>query len=384
MPVLIASIFKSIPQLGSVAGLCGFLFLIFGIVGEELFEGALHYRCFVDPGADAQALLTPTPGRRLKGGGGGGGAGVGIPGDTGVFCALDDPATCPMPGGVCHYFGPNQGAVDYDSVINACMGIVQVITFDTWSPSMYSMMAAVSPYVTIYFLLVALLGGFFVVNLFLAVVFDEFMRSKAQAEEVVKMETRRACLAAGPLGGGMSLPAAEEPDPGPYVPSLHSIVESSRFGYATMALLAGNMVVMCMPYAGMSAEYSHMLENLTVFFTIGFLCELTIKLLGLGWRSFWSEGCVLHARARAHSAPPPGISSARTRALAPLPAPLAPPNLVFMPRARATHPSLPSGGMSSMRLSWGSPCLTWHSSSCTRTASTSSPSSTSNCTMTRI
>ena len=45
MPVLIGSIFKSIPPLGNVAGLCSFIFLIFGIVGEELFEGALHYQC---------------------------------------------------------------------------------------------------------------------------------------------------------------------------------------------------------------------------------------------------------------------------------------------------------------------------------------------------
>jgi len=41
MPVLIASIFAAIPQLGCVIGLAGFLFLIFGIVGEELFSGTL-------------------------------------------------------------------------------------------------------------------------------------------------------------------------------------------------------------------------------------------------------------------------------------------------------------------------------------------------------
>ena len=45
MPVLIGSILQSLPALGNVAALSGFLFLIFGIIGMNLFRGALHYRC---------------------------------------------------------------------------------------------------------------------------------------------------------------------------------------------------------------------------------------------------------------------------------------------------------------------------------------------------
>ena len=39
------------------------------------------------------------------------------------------------------------------------MAIAQVITFDTWSPSMYHLMVAVSPYVFLYYFFVALLGA---------------------------------------------------------------------------------------------------------------------------------------------------------------------------------------------------------------------------------
>ena len=45
MPVLISSIMAAMPKLGNVMALCGFIFLVFGIVGMELFKGALHYRC---------------------------------------------------------------------------------------------------------------------------------------------------------------------------------------------------------------------------------------------------------------------------------------------------------------------------------------------------
>ena len=103
MPVLVGSILQSMPALGNVAGLMGFVFLIFGIVGFNLFKGVLHYRC-ADPavltlGSRALSALPPAAGdspaalaasawgqtalgsvaaawpRLLKGGGGSGGFG---------------------------------------------------------------------------------------------------------------------------------------------------------------------------------------------------------------------------------------------------------------------------------------------------------------------
>ena len=45
MPVLVSSILAVLPKMVNVASLCLFIFLVFGIVGMELFKGALHYRC---------------------------------------------------------------------------------------------------------------------------------------------------------------------------------------------------------------------------------------------------------------------------------------------------------------------------------------------------
>ena len=45
MPVLVGSILQAIPALGNVAGLSAFTFIVFGIVGMNLFRGILHYRC---------------------------------------------------------------------------------------------------------------------------------------------------------------------------------------------------------------------------------------------------------------------------------------------------------------------------------------------------
>ena len=48
MPVLVGSIFKSIPKLGHVLSITAFIFLLFGILGFNLFRGVLHARC-ADP-----------------------------------------------------------------------------------------------------------------------------------------------------------------------------------------------------------------------------------------------------------------------------------------------------------------------------------------------
>jgi hypothetical protein len=76
----------------------------------------------------------------------------------------------------CHYFDrdPNAGMTSFDSIGLAFIILLQTVTFDSWASPMYQMMFAFSPYVWIYFLTICMLGGFFVVNLFLAVIFQQF------------------------------------------------------------------------------------------------------------------------------------------------------------------------------------------------------------------
>jgi hypothetical protein len=50
---------------------------------------------------------------------------------------------------VYHEENPAGRAVNFDSVIDASMAIVQTITFDTWSDVMYDLMEAFSWYVLI-------------------------------------------------------------------------------------------------------------------------------------------------------------------------------------------------------------------------------------------
>jgi hypothetical protein len=87
---------------------------------------------------------------------------------------------------ICVYFdsNPDGDTVSFDSVSRAMLPILQAITFDTWTDPMFYVKDAYSFAAWGYFIAIAILGGMFVVNLFLAVIFDEFMRAQATEEAV--------------------------------------------------------------------------------------------------------------------------------------------------------------------------------------------------------
>ena len=56
---------------------------------------------------------------------------------------------------------------------------------------MYALMASFSPLVYMYFLLIVMVAGFFVVNLFLAVIFLEFGNAQEQIKNDTALATQR-------------------------------------------------------------------------------------------------------------------------------------------------------------------------------------------------
>ena len=226
MPQLVSALMNALPKLRDVLMLCGFVFLVGGIVGTELFKGVLHNRCAYEgfhetvghPVAEEEAtsaahlaavdVMHHTVSRMVKPhfqaeydsgvtcreegswaekpyckGGGCGGEGMG-----GGGCSRDT---------TCSYFdeAPADNLVSFDDVPSSFIILLQAVTFDDWANSMYLLMGAYSPDVWIYFVLIAMIGGFFLVNLFLAVIFEEFLSTKRVEKAVASMERRRERLA---------------------------------------------------------------------------------------------------------------------------------------------------------------------------------------------
>ena len=79
------------------------------------------------------------------------------------------------------------GVISFDHIGVAFVMLMKALTLDDWATPMFALMRAASSWGAIlYFLLIVTIGGFFLVNLFLAVIFEEFLQRKTvdQAIEV--------------------------------------------------------------------------------------------------------------------------------------------------------------------------------------------------------
>ena len=290
MPVLISSLLTALPPLASVVGLFGLLFFIFGIVGMESFKGVLHYRC-AEPGytsGEGQADF-----------------------DDLAFCGG---ATVCAEGTTCQYFeeNPVDGLISFDSVAMVFLQILQVVTFDTWTDAMWALSDAGMGFAWLYFVVLLVLGGFFFAQLFLAVLFDEFMKAHAlqtkvtmatefvahQAKHVAQQGRQARVKSEGEeesllISDKVDAPARIVCDCAPkwsWRRWLASAVESSSFSNASTALVVLNLVVMCLPYASQSEQYGRRLELISTALTVIFMVEMAVKLTGLGCRGYWSSG----------------------------------------------------------------------------------------------
>ena len=150
----------------------------------QLFQGSLHYRCAVSDVEVEDDLGTCNPTRLTS------------LSDTG----FGHDEQCPE-GSRCVYFSanPSSGLFSFDSVLDATVPVLLALTFDDWSALMYLVIGATSGYSALFFVLLVTIGGFFVINLFLAVVFEQFIWTQSVETEPSVVDRRK--LVDSVLGG---------------------------------------------------------------------------------------------------------------------------------------------------------------------------------------
>jgi hypothetical protein len=190
---------------------------------------------------------------------------------------------------------------------------------------MYWLMSGSATWAWLYFVAAAVLGGMFVLNLFLAVIFDTFQQgSEARAEEArealrampVEAQAQAEADRTPPvqlnrvpgLGQATSLLTSQldrvkglsarmpgldgcgcRPRSG-WRLTLGHIATSRTLGGAATALVLINFFIMCLPYAGQPAEGAAAIEQAGSLISLIFIAEMALKLLGLGCRGYWSDG----------------------------------------------------------------------------------------------
>uniref|UniRef100_A0A8C7Z5L0 Voltage-dependent T-type calcium channel subunit alpha n=1 Tax=Oryzias sinensis TaxID=183150 RepID=A0A8C7Z5L0_9TELE len=231
MRILVNLLLDTLPMLGNVLLLCFFVFFIFGIIGVQLWAGLLRNRCMTLPTpyyqpeenderpficslASDNGIMScsDVPTRR----------------EGGRICCLDKEdalhrqalGLSPEPLnngsgagealGLCinwnQYYtrchtgntNPHKGAINFDNIVYAWIVIFQVITLEGWVEIMYYVMDAHSFYNFIYFILLIIIGSFFMINLCLVVIATQFSETK-QREHQLMQEQRAQCLSSSTL-----------------------------------------------------------------------------------------------------------------------------------------------------------------------------------------
>mgnify|MGYP002632549059 CR=1 FL=1 len=155
----IRTIFDALPRLADVFILIGFIVLVFGILGVQLFHEGLHYRCFPEsgPGADTPVDIQYGVCRH----------------NPAVHVTAPQWGACGT-GEVCRFYDHNPafGELNFDHFAGAALTIFQCISGEGWSDFMYTSMKGFGPVARIYFVLLVVMGNFYVMNLFLAVLWQ--------------------------------------------------------------------------------------------------------------------------------------------------------------------------------------------------------------------
>ena len=259
--IVVQALFASIPSMGNVLIICILFLLIFAILGVNFFKGAYYY-WNIQP----ESLLENVS-------------------DIDSWIDL---------GGTWEKIGAN-----FDNVFIACVTLFEMMTTEGWVDTMNNGIDAKgiekqpkvenNRYMAIYFVIFIILGWFFIINLFTAVITDNFFAIK-EAQEIGAGETvdelqkqwvqvQNTALKINPVK------RLKKPD-SQLRYTFFKIVTKPWFDLTIIILIILNTIVLAMTYARMSNNYETMLLVLNYIFVFTYNVEMVSKLIGLGKQYF--------------------------------------------------------------------------------------------------
>ncbi|XP_055342711.1 voltage-dependent T-type calcium channel subunit alpha-1G-like isoform X2 [Paramacrobiotus metropolitanus] len=266
LKLVVETLLTSLRPIGNIVLISAIFFIIFGILGVQLFKGTFWY-CHGPPAAirnvrnrsDCDAL------RR-----------EGVVGVQWI-----------------------NRKYNFDNLGQALMALFVLSSKDGWVNIMYNGLDAVgvdlqpsenfNEWRLLYFISFLLLVGFFVLNMFVGVVVENFhrCREEQEAEErarravkrAERLERKRQKLRAPPYYANYSKFRLYQ----------HNVVTSKYFDLAIALVIGLNVVTMAMEYYLMPNELMYALKIFNYFFTAVFFFEAFFKLMALGIKRYVSD-----------------------------------------------------------------------------------------------
>jgi len=316
MRVLVNCILQAMPQMCRVFMVLILLMLVLGIVGVQLFANSLRTQCFYEPEP-----------------------GAGFTEPTGYICdprcsdKWDSKTQQLLEGKTCDSFGantlqernsqypntwtcdvgqqclcgetgaddpycqwidnPNYGINSFDNILSAMMTIFQSITLEGWVDVMYFLQDGTSPVLgTVFQIVLVLLGALIVMNLFLAVLADNFRMADSEIPEEPDEENEEEAVSKAAEGIRHKSKFRQW---------CLEMITDRRFDLTITGCILANTVIMCIDFYPPTpdkfcddcamTQYKPpalfwTLFALNTILTVIFTIETCMKLLGYGTRIF--------------------------------------------------------------------------------------------------
>uniref|UniRef100_A0A673Y395 Sodium channel protein n=1 Tax=Salmo trutta TaxID=8032 RepID=A0A673Y395_SALTR len=273
--VVVNALVGAIPSIFNVLLVCLIFWLIFSIMGVNLFAGKYYY-CFNTTSEErfsADVVNNKTECFQLMEGN-------------------DDVRWM-------------NAKVNYDNVAMGYLSLLQIATFKGWMDIMYgavdSRFVEDQPiyednvYMYIYFVIFIIFGSFFTLNLFIGVIIDNFnqQKKKISGKDIFMTEEQKKYYNAMKKLGSKK---PQKPIPRPqnkFAGLIFDLITQQFFDIFIMVLICLNMVTMMVETDGQSKEKEDILFLINLVFIIVFTTECILKLIGLrqyffsvGWNIF--------------------------------------------------------------------------------------------------
>ncbi|NWT77730.1 SCN5A protein, partial [Lanius ludovicianus] len=183
--------------------------------------------------------------------------------------------------------------VNFDNVGSGYLALLQVATFKGWMDIMYAAVDSREKdeqpkmennlYMYLYFVIFIIFGSFFTLNLFVGVIIDNFnqQKRKISGEDIFMTEEQKKYYNAMKKLGSKR---PQKPIPRPlnrYQGFLFDIVTSQIFDVVIMGLICLNMITMMVETYEQSEMKTNILSKINILFVTIFTAECVLKLLAL-------------------------------------------------------------------------------------------------------
>ncbi|XP_074489553.1 sodium channel, voltage gated, type VIII, alpha subunit b isoform X5 [Sebastes fasciatus] len=274
--VVVNALVGAIPSIMNVLLVCLIFWLIFSIMGVNLFAGK-YYFCYNDT---AEEMFLPHN----------------VNNKTECFALMEQNYSEVRWKNV---------KINFDNVGAGYLALLQVATFKGWMDIMYAAIDSRKVedqpiyednlYMYIYFVIFIIFGSFFTLNLFIGVIIDNFNQQKKKfgGQDIFMTEEQKKYYNAMKKLGSKK-PQKPIPRPqNPFQGMIFDFVTQQVFDISIMILICLNMVTMMVETDDQTDDAEYVLYWVNFIFIVVFTCEFVLKLFALrhyyftnGWNIF--------------------------------------------------------------------------------------------------